>query len=125
MNYYNPYFMYPYVNATSAVTKTGLLSRLFKGNINFTSILNGTQRVLNITNQALPLIKQAGPIVKNAKTMFKVMNEFSKSDIPKQTTIIQNSTPLKTISEPISKPTTKETNVTSKPSNTNNLTFFQ
>lgn len=72
MNFYNPYL---YSVPTS--TATGLLSRL-----NFGSILSGTTKALNFVNQAIPVVKQVSPLVKNAKTMFKVMNEFKKTDIP-------------------------------------------
>ena len=66
MNYYNPYFMsYPYLQMTPRI---GLFQRLF-GNLNFSSILSGTQKTLNIVNQGIPLIKQARPIIKNAKTI--------------------------------------------------------
>lgn len=78
MNFYNPYLSYmPYTAA-----KTGLFSRLFRGGINFSSILNGTSKVLNVANQAIPIVKQASPLLKNAKTMFKVMNEFRKVETP-------------------------------------------
>ena len=77
MNYFNPYFYS--LPTFSAAPRIGLFSRLFNG-INFSSILNGTQRTLNVINQTIPLVKQAGPVIKNAKTMFKVMNEFKKDD---------------------------------------------
>ena len=73
MNFYNPYYM-PYT-----YTSRGLLGGLFRG-INFTSILNGAQRTLNVVNQAIPVFKEISPIIKNAKTMFRVVNEFNKSD---------------------------------------------
>ena len=84
MNYYYPYYSYniPFSSINTVTPRVGLFSRLF-GNINITSILNGTQRTLNIVNQTIPLVKQAQPIIKNAKTMFKVMNEFKKVDTPK------------------------------------------
>lgn len=84
MNYYNPYFYaYPYINTTmNTAPKLGLFSRLFGGNLNFGSILSGTQKTLNIVNQAIPIVKQAGPVLNNAKTMFKVMNEFKKVETP-------------------------------------------
>ena len=76
MNYY-PYFnTIPY-----AAPRNSLFKGLFKG-INFSSILNGTQKTLNVVNQAIPLIKQAKPMVDNAKTMFRVMNEFKKTEEP-------------------------------------------
>lgn len=85
MNYYNPYFYaYPYM---STAPKLGLFSRLFGGNLSFGNILSGTQKTLNIVNQAIPIVKQAGPVLNNAKTMFKVMNEFKKTETP---TIVKN-----------------------------------
>lgn len=84
MNYYNPYYMaYPYLQMPPRI---GLFQRIF-GNLNFSSILSGTQKTLNIVNQGIPLIKQAKPIMKNAKTMFKIMNEFRKVDTPKNNEI--------------------------------------
>ncbi len=79
MNFYNPYMgFYPYANVP---TKTGILSSLFKGNgFNLGSIISGTQKTLNIINQTIPIVKQVSPVMKNAKTMFKVMNEFKKTD---------------------------------------------
>ena len=124
MNFYNPYSVYPYMNAATTTARTGgLFSRLFGSNITFSSILNGTQKVLNITNQALPLVKQAGPIFKNAKTMFKVMNEFNRTDAPKSTntiipTKVDTPTQTKKVIE-IEQPT-QNTNISN-----NNLTFFQ
>ena len=80
MNYYNPYF---YAMPT-AVPRAGLFSRLFgSSGITLGGILNGTQRVLNFANQAIPLVKQVKPMIGNAKTMFKVMNEFKKTEKPK------------------------------------------
>lgn len=79
MNFYNPYMgFYPYA---SMPTKTGLFSSLFKGKgFNLGSIISGTQKTLNIINQTIPIVKQVSPVMKNAKTMFKVMNEFKKTD---------------------------------------------
>ena len=90
MNYYNPYFYNTPMIGINTTPRIGLFRRLF-GNINFASILNGTQRTLNIVNQTIPLVKQARPIFKNAKTMFKVMNEFKKVDVPTSTNNIVSS----------------------------------
>lgn len=81
MNYYFPYGTIPYIENT---TKTGLLNKIFKTGINWSSILSNTQKTLNVVNQTIPVIKQMGPMVNNAKTMFKIMNEFKKVDTPKQ-----------------------------------------
>lgn len=80
MNYYNPYF-YTIPSSIGSPVRAGLFSRLFGGNgITFSSILGGTQKVLNVANQAIPLIQQVRPMMGNAKTVFKVMNEFKKTD---------------------------------------------
>ncbi len=84
MNFYNPYYM-PYITS-----RTGLFSNLFKG-INFSSILSGTQKALNFANQDIPVVKEISPMIKNAKTMFKVMNEFTKPENkPVNKTTIEN-----------------------------------
>ena len=81
MNYYFPYGTMPYAGTA---TKTGLLSKIFKNGLNWSTILTNTQKTLNIVNQTIPVIKQVGPVVNNAKTMFRVMNEFKKVDTPKK-----------------------------------------
>ena len=60
----------------------GLLSSLF-GGMNFSTIISNASKTLGVINQAIPIVKQVRPVVKNAKTMFKVMNEFKKTDSPK------------------------------------------
>lgn len=82
MNYYNPYF-YSIPSSMMSAPKVGLFSRLFGGNFSFGSLINGTQKTLNFVNQVIPVVKQAKPMINNAKTMFKVMNEFKKTDKPK------------------------------------------
>lgn len=75
--------------------KPGLFSRsgLGKG-INWSSILDNTQKTLGVINQALPIIHQVGPIISNAKTMFRIADEIrspsvnninSNSNIKKET----------------------------------------
>ena len=82
MNYYNPYFYTMPASIAESTPKVGLLTRLFgRSGVTLSSILNGTQKVLNVANQAIPLVKQARPMVNNAKTMFRIMNEFKRSDI--------------------------------------------
>lgn len=76
MNYYNPYFY----TMPTATQRIGIFKRLT--GINFSSILNGTQRALNFANQAIPLVKEVKPMIGNAKTMFKVMNEFKRVEKP-------------------------------------------
>lgn len=49
--------------------------------INWSSLLNNTQKTLNIINQAIPIVYQVKPILNNAKTMFKVISAV-KDDTP-------------------------------------------
>ena len=98
MNYYNPYFSYPYMSTVSSATNGGLFSKLLGKGINWGSILSGTQKTLNIVNQAIPLVKQVSPVMKNAKTMFKIMNEFKKVDTPNDVLQQDNFTVNDTIS---------------------------
>lgn len=49
-------------------------------NINFKSILDGTQKTLSIINQAIPVIYQIKPLINNAKTAFKVINAIKEED---------------------------------------------
>ena len=91
MNFYNPYFsMAPYANMGTNAMRGGLFRGLLRGTngINWSSILNNTQRTLGIINQAIPVVKQITPVMRNAKTMFQVMNEFKKVDSPTPSTSI-------------------------------------
>ena len=40
--------------------------------INWSNILNNTQKTLNVINQAIPIIYQVKPLVTNAKTLFRI-----------------------------------------------------
>ena len=82
MNYYNPYF-YSMPNIASSTSNVGVFSRLFgPTGLSLSRIFNGTQKALNFANQAIPFVKQVKPMIGNAKTMFRVMNEFKKSERP-------------------------------------------
>lgn len=48
--------------------------------INFSKILDGTQKALNIINQTIPIIYQIKPLYENTKTALKVMNAIKKDD---------------------------------------------
>ena len=89
---YGPYMGFPYYSIPSS---GGLFSRLFS-NISLTGIINNTQKTLNIVNQAIPVIKQVKPVVSNAKTMFKVLNEFKKSDTNTSTVVTNNTENIST-----------------------------
>lgn len=48
-------------------------------NVNWTGILDGTQKTLGIINQAIPIVYQVKPIINNAKTMFRIANVVNNS----------------------------------------------
>ena len=124
MNFYNPYYSIPTLN--NSVTKVGLLSRLFGGSgLTFGKILTGTERALNFANQAIPLIKQVKPMIGNAKTVFKVMNEFKRSENPNSNIRNNNSNINNDIAIPANNNINNETiNDNSKQNEYNSPTFF-
>ena len=69
--YYNNFF--PYNN----VGNPGLLKKglgfLSLKSINWSNVLNNTQKTLNVINQAIPVYYQVKPIWGNAKTMFRMI----------------------------------------------------
>ena len=85
---YYPNF-YPYQNM-NAIPRRGITS-LFRGhNINWTNILNNTQKTLNVINQAIPVYYQVKPIYNNAKTMFRMLGALKDDDTPNNNTKIEN-----------------------------------
>ena len=70
--YNNNFFPYNNFGGNNPLRKgIGLLS--FKS-INWSNILNNTQKTLNVINQAIPVYYQVKPIWSNAKTMFRMAN---------------------------------------------------
>lgn len=64
--------------------------------INWSSLLNNTQKTLNIINQAIPIVYQVKPIINNAKTMFKVISAVKGDDISESNTSpIRKEEPIK------------------------------
>ena len=68
-NSFNPYIM----------PKPSLTKNIFNGinKINWSNILNNTQKTLNVINQAIPVYYQIKPIYNNAKTMFRILGSFN------------------------------------------------
>ena len=73
--YYNNF--YPYQNNQILRKGLGILSLR---NINWSNILNNTQKTLNVINQAIPVYYQVKPIIGNAKTMFRMVNAIKSDD---------------------------------------------
>ena len=70
-------------NCSSLTLPPELPENITSLNTTIGGILNGTQRALSFANQAIPFVKQVKPMIGNAKTMFKVMNEFKRSEKPR------------------------------------------
>lgn len=83
MNYYPGYYYIPY-NQMS--TGNGLIQNILGGlkKTNWSNILTNIQKTLSIVNQTIPMVKQISPMINNTKTMFKIMNEFKKTDTKKE-----------------------------------------
>ena len=70
--YYNNF--YPYQNnLNNNILKRGF-SLFGLRSINWSNLLNNTQKTLNVINQAIPVYYQVKPIWSNAKTMFRMVN---------------------------------------------------
>lgn len=69
--------MYP-----NSYIRPSLLSKgaSFAKGINWSGILDGTQKTLGVINQAIPIVYQVKPMITNAKTMFKIADEVRSSD---------------------------------------------
>lgn len=57
-----------------------------KSKINWSNVLNNTQKTLSIINQIIPVIYQIKPMYDNAKTIFKVFNVVNDNKIVKNNT---------------------------------------
>ncbi len=65
----NPYASPGLLSKSLGLTKT----------INWTTLLDGTQKTLGVINQAIPIVYQVKPIISNAKTLFKIANVMNES----------------------------------------------
>ena len=88
--YYNNFF--PYQNSLNNpnILKKGLGIVNFK-KINWSNILNNTQKTLNVINQAIPVYYQVKPIWGNAKTMFRMIGALKDDN----NTNVTSNTPQK------------------------------
>ena len=77
-NNFYPYYNYGF-NNSNIFNKLSSLTG--KAKINWSNILNNTQKTLSIINQAIPIIYQIKPIYTNAKTIFKVINAVKEPEI--------------------------------------------
>ena len=89
--YYNNFF--PYQNTFGG--NNGLLKKGlgFAGlrSINWSNLLNNTQKTLNVINQAIPVYYQVKPIWGNAKTMFRMIGALKDERNTNDTQIVNDS----------------------------------
>ncbi len=73
--YYNNFFPYQngFQTSSGSFLKKGLGLIGFRS-INWSNLLNNTQKTLNVINQAIPVYYQVKPIWSNAKTMFRMVS---------------------------------------------------
>ena len=91
--YYNGFN--PYIMPKPSFTKN-IFGSINK--INWSNVLNNTQKTLNVINQAIPVYYQIKPIYNNAKTMFRILGSLNDK---KPSTIkpnLQDNTDKKNIS---------------------------
>ena len=48
--------------------------------VNWSNILNNTQKTLNVINQAIPIIYQVKPLVSNARTLFRIADAVNEPE---------------------------------------------
>lgn len=59
----------------------GTFSRDFGAKaINWSKLLDGTQKTLGVINQAIPIIYQVKPVLNNARTMFRIADVMKNSN---------------------------------------------
>lgn len=86
--------MYPYSYPSLLGKGLGLTK-----SINWTALLDGTQKTLGVINQAIPIVYQVKPILGNAKTLFKIANAINSPTVSENTAIqnIETTEPVTTV----------------------------
>lgn len=76
--------MYPNPYMMSQIPRTGLLTKGLSAlkSINWSTLLDGTQKTLGVINQAIPVVYQIKPIVNNAKTLFRIAGSLKDEPTP-------------------------------------------
>ena len=67
--------------------------------INWSNLLDGTQKTLGIINQAIPIVYQVKPIINNARTMFRIADVIKSpsDDVFRDNTVVENNNSNKPI----------------------------
>ncbi|MFK3937652.1 VrrA/YqfQ family protein [Alkalihalobacillus sp. NPDC078783] len=91
----------------AAFPTAGASGGSFLSGINFTSILQNTQRIMGITQQVMPMVQQYGPIIRNAPALWRIMRSQPSSDVEETASDLTAST--------IPIPTDQDTSVAPQP----------
>lgn len=102
--------------ASGPAARGGILSRLLGKGINWSGLLNNTQKTLNIINQAIPVAYQIKPIWNNTKTIFKVIGAIKDDGTSTSTRSSNNKTTTSKVEN--------NENIKTEDSNTNQPSFF-
>ena len=78
--------MYPNPYLMSTATKTGLLTKGLNAvkAVNWSALLDDTQKTLGVINQAIPVVYQIKPIVNNARTLFRIAGSINEEPTPQE-----------------------------------------
>lgn len=77
--------------------------------INWSGLLDGTQKTLGVINQAIPIVYQVKPLIGNAKAMFRIADALNSS------TDVRNESVTKTDSVPNKKTVPENSQSTNRP----------
>ncbi len=70
--------MFPGSSINSNIFTKGLQA---SKSINWSSLLDGTQKTLGVINQAIPIVYQVKPLLSNAKAMFKIADALNTPSV--------------------------------------------
>ena len=98
--------MYPNPYLMSTASRTGLLTRGLNAikAVNWSTLLDGTQKTLGVINQAIPVVYQIKPIVNNARTLFRIAGSLNDNTPQEQTQPVENTTATSTPPSPNNSP---------------------
>lgn len=69
--------------------------------INWSGLLDGTQKTLGVINQAIPIVYQIKPIISNAKTMFRIADVIKSPSFDSSDSITTKAVAVNTTNKPV------------------------
>ena len=100
--YNNPMYYHNFIPYQAGFNNNNFLNKglLNFKKINWSNLLNNTQKTLNVINQAIPVYYQVKPIWGNAKTMFRMIDAL-KNDNNTTNTILNSKEEKNTSKGPV------------------------